>query len=149
MAYYKRLRDLREDRDLTQKDIAEELYMQTTQYRRYETGERSLSLETAVALAEFYNVSLDYLAELTDYNGKIETSELSVDEKQLLTYFRKLNSTDKERLLERAMTLCENKKDFHKKPGLQLGLFLRPADITLFVLSLIFLVFSHFFSLTY
>ncbi len=107
MAYYKRLRDLREDRDLTQKDIAEELYMQTTQYRRYETGERSLSLETAVALAEFYNVSLDYLAELTDYNGKIETSELSVDEKQLLTYFRKLNSTDKERLLERAMTLCE------------------------------------------
>lgn len=107
MAYYKRLRDLREDRDLTQKDIAEKLYMQTTQYRRYETGERSLSLETAVALAEFYNVSLDYLAELTDYNGKIETSELSVDEKQLLTYFRKLNSTDKERLLERAMTLCE------------------------------------------
>ncbi|MBQ4348993.1 MAG: helix-turn-helix transcriptional regulator [Clostridia bacterium] len=107
MAYYKRLRDLREDRDLTQKDLAEELYMQTTQYRRYETGERSLSLETAVALAEFYNVSLDYLAELTDYNGKIETSELSVDEKQLLTYFRKLNSTDKERLLERAMTLCE------------------------------------------
>lgn len=107
MAYYKRLRDLREDRDLTQKDIAEELYMQTTQYRRYETGERSLSLETAVALAEFYNVSLDYLAELTDYNGKIETSELSVDEKQLLTYFRKLNSTDKGRLLERAMTLCE------------------------------------------
>lgn len=107
MAYYKRLRDLREDRDLTQKDLAEELYMQTTQYRRYETGERSLSLETAVALAVFYNVSLDYLAELTDYNGKIETSELSVDEKQLLTYFRKLNSTDKERLLERAMTLCE------------------------------------------
>lgn len=107
MAYYKRLRDLREDRDLTQKDLAEKLYMQTTQYRRYETGERSLSLETAVALAEFYNVSLDYLAELTDYNGKIETSELSVDEKQLLTYFRKLNSTDKERLLERAMTLCE------------------------------------------
>lgn len=107
MAYYKRLRDLREDRDLTQKDLAEELYMQTTQYRRYETGERSLSLETAVALAEFYNVSLDYLAELTDYNGKIETSELSVDEKQLLTYFRKLNSKDKERLLERAMTLCE------------------------------------------
>ena len=107
MAYYKRLRDLREDRDLTQKDLAEVLYMQTTQYRRYETGERSLSLETAVALAEFYNVSLDYLAELTDYNGKIETSELSVDEKQLLTYFRKLNSTDKERLLERAMTLCE------------------------------------------
>ncbi len=107
MAYYKRLRDLREDRDLTQKELAEELYMQTTQYRRYETGERSLALETAVTLSKFYNVSLDYLAGLTDYNDRIETAELSVDEKQLLTYFRKLNSTDKERLLERAMTLCE------------------------------------------
>lgn len=107
MARYKRLRDLREDRDLTQKELAEKLYMQTTQYRRYESGERPIALETAIALAKFYDVSLDYIAELTEYNDRIEARDLTSEEKLLLTFFRKLDATDKKRLIERAMTLTE------------------------------------------
>jgi transcriptional regulator with XRE-family HTH domain len=72
---YQRIRDLREDSDLTQKQTADILHMHKTQYVRYETGESELPLNIAILLAKHYNVSLDYLAGLsTDakkYNKKI------------------------------------------------------------------------------
>lgn len=107
MAYFKRIRDLREDRDLTQKDLAEKLYMQTTQYRRYESGERSIALELAMQLADYYNVSLDYLAGVSEYNNRITTDDLTIEEKQLLTYFRNLSKENKIKLTERALALLE------------------------------------------
>ena len=58
---YRRIRDLREDHDKTQKDIADLLNMQLTVYRRYETGEREIPLWAAIKLADYYKVSLDYL----------------------------------------------------------------------------------------
>lgn len=61
MAIYGRVRDLREDADKTQADIAKMLNMQTTVYQRYERGERELPLWAAVKLADYYKVSLDYL----------------------------------------------------------------------------------------
>ena len=61
MAIYARVRDLREDKDKTQKDIALYLNMQLTVYQRYERGERELPLWAAIALADYYGVSLDYL----------------------------------------------------------------------------------------
>ena len=61
MSIYPRVRDLREDRDLTQKDIAEFLNMQITVYQRYERGERELPLWAAIKLAKYYGVTLDYL----------------------------------------------------------------------------------------
>jgi len=61
MSVYKRVRDLREDHDKTQKDIAEYLHMQLTVYQRYERGERELPLWAAIMLADYYNVTLDYL----------------------------------------------------------------------------------------
>ena len=63
---YKRIRDLREDADLTQKQVAELLHMHKTTYRRYETGEREVPLNIAILLAKQYGVSLDYLAGLTN-----------------------------------------------------------------------------------
>lgn len=62
MNKYQRLRDLREDKDLTQTKLAEKLYMHKTTYVRYETGERELPFNIAILLADFYDVSLDYLA---------------------------------------------------------------------------------------
>lgn len=56
-----RIRDLREDADLTQKQIAEILMCDQSLYSKYERGERVLPLELAVQLADFYKVSLDYL----------------------------------------------------------------------------------------
>lgn len=61
MNNYKRVRDLREDKDKTQKEIAALLNMQITVYRRYESGERELPLWAAIKLADYYNVTLDYL----------------------------------------------------------------------------------------
>ena len=61
MFVYSRVRDLREDRDLTQRDIAQILNMQLTVYQRYERGERELPLWAAIRLADFYQVTLDYL----------------------------------------------------------------------------------------
>ena len=63
MYIYRRVRDLREDNDKTQKDIAEYLNMQTTVYQRYERGERELPLWAAIKLADSYKVTLDYLVE--------------------------------------------------------------------------------------
>ena len=63
---YKRIRDLREDADLTQKQVAEILHMHKTTYTRYESGERELPLCIAILLAKQYGVSLDYLAGFVD-----------------------------------------------------------------------------------
>ena len=56
-----RIRDLREDRDLTQKEVAAYLHCDQSLYSKYERGERMLPLDFAVKLADFYHVSLDYL----------------------------------------------------------------------------------------
>ncbi len=61
MSMYRRIRDLREDHDLTQRDVADILHMQLTVYQRYERGEREIPLWAAIQLADHYHVSLDYL----------------------------------------------------------------------------------------
>lgn len=59
--YFPRLRDMREDHDLHQKDVAEILGIQQTVYSRYERGYQTIPLEHLIKLADFYKVSLDYL----------------------------------------------------------------------------------------
>ena len=61
MFVYPRVRDLREDNDKTQKQIAQLLNMQLTVYQRYERGERELPLWAAIKLANYYGVTLDFL----------------------------------------------------------------------------------------
>ena len=58
---YQRLRDLREDCDLTQKEIAEFLGMSQTGYSKYETGENDIPTIILIKLADYYNTSTDYL----------------------------------------------------------------------------------------
>lgn len=60
MAYTK-IRDLREDRDLNQTQIAEMLGMSQTGYSKYETGENDVPTEVLIKLADFYGVSIDFL----------------------------------------------------------------------------------------
>lgn len=71
MAYYNRLKDLREDKDLTQKQLVEILGMHKTTYTNYEQGKRELPFNLAIKLAKFYNVSLDYIAGLTNEPKKL------------------------------------------------------------------------------
>ena len=61
---YKRIKDLREDHDLTQAQIAEKLGLYTTTYQRYERGEREIPFDIVILLAKEYQVSIDYIAEL-------------------------------------------------------------------------------------
>ncbi|MBO5226825.1 MAG: helix-turn-helix transcriptional regulator [Ruminococcus sp.] len=61
-----RIRDLREDADLTQKQIAEYLKMSQTGYSKYETGENDIPTAVWLKLADFYNTSVDYLMKRTD-----------------------------------------------------------------------------------
>lgn len=59
---YQRIRDLIEDADLSQKELAEKLGLYTTTYARYEQGKQELPFYLAIELAKFYNVTLDYIA---------------------------------------------------------------------------------------
>ena len=66
MHYYQRLRDLREDADLKQKTVAEALAITVQQYSLYERGDREIPFHHVITLAKFYNVSIDYIAGLTN-----------------------------------------------------------------------------------
>lgn len=59
--YIKKLKDLREDNDLTQENIAKILKTTQANYQRYEAGKRTIPLEHLIKLADIYNVTLDYL----------------------------------------------------------------------------------------
>ena len=63
---YKRIRDLREDRDLTQTKVAKMLGMSQTGYSKYETGENDVPTAILIKLAAFYDTSVDYILEQTD-----------------------------------------------------------------------------------
>ena len=64
--HYPRIRDLREDRDLTQTDIANILNMKQSQYWRYEKGYRDIPTDILIKLADFYNTTTDYILGRTD-----------------------------------------------------------------------------------
>lgn len=65
-SYYPRLKDLREDHDLTQSEIAKYLGMKQPQYSRYERGVRDVPSDVLVRLAQLYHTSTDYLLGLTN-----------------------------------------------------------------------------------
>ena len=64
--YYRRIRDLREDHDLSQKDVADYLQMKQPQYSRYERGVRDVPTDVLIRLARLYKTSTDYILGVTD-----------------------------------------------------------------------------------
>lgn len=66
MAYYPRLRDLRHDHDMMQKEVAALLQIDQRVYSNYETGKRTIPVEHLITLAKYYGVSTDYLLGLTN-----------------------------------------------------------------------------------
>ena len=69
---YQRIRDLREDRDWTQKKVADELGLWLNTYRSYETGLREPPFYITIEIAKLYGVSLDYIAGLIDVPEKLK-----------------------------------------------------------------------------
>lgn len=66
MKYYERVKGLREDKDLKQEDLARILQTSQSYYAQYENGKRPIPFERMITIAEFYDVSLDYLAGRTN-----------------------------------------------------------------------------------
>lgn len=64
--YIPRIKELREDHDLKQINIANLLEMKQPQYARYESGKREIPIDCLIKLAKFYNTTTDYILELTD-----------------------------------------------------------------------------------
>ncbi|MBQ5591649.1 MAG: helix-turn-helix transcriptional regulator [Clostridia bacterium] len=72
MQYYPRLRDLREDMDLTQDELVKILNMHKTTYTNYEQGKREPPFDLIIKLAKLYNVSIDYIAGLTNIKRELK-----------------------------------------------------------------------------
>ncbi len=68
--YYPRLKDLREDKDLVQKEIAALLGIDQRVYSNYETGKREIPTHFVIQLAKFYNTSTDYILGLTNHTER-------------------------------------------------------------------------------
>ena len=88
-----RLKELREQRRLNQERLAMKLNVSQSTISAYEVGERVPDLETLIAIADFFGVSLDYLAGLSDVKQPIKQSDL-----EYLYVYRQLNDTNKEKV---------------------------------------------------
>lgn len=108
---YPRLRDLREDKDLKQKDIAKILNTSPNYYGDYENGKRPIPFERVIELANYYNVSLDYIAGRTNDKKGLTKSSLADDETMLIKKFRMLNNTRKGKIIERLDILVEEQEN--------------------------------------
>ncbi len=85
--YYQIIKELREDNDLLQKEVAAILGIRCNVYQRYEYGERSLPIDKLVMLADYYHTSTDYILGRAD-----KKTELSQQERALIETYR--NSSD-------------------------------------------------------
>lgn len=72
MNYYQRLKDIREDNEKNQEQIAKILNTTRQQISKYETGRQMMGIDKYIKLARYYNVSIDYLAGLIDFPEKLE-----------------------------------------------------------------------------
>lgn len=72
---YPRIRNIREDNDITQRKMGEYLHLAQRSYSRYETGERSIPVETLVQIADMFGTSVDYLVERTDIKTPYKYAE--------------------------------------------------------------------------
>ncbi len=109
--YYPRLKDLKEDKDLKQINIAQIIKVSENQYGRYERGENDIPLEKALILSDFYNVSLDYIAGRTNDKKGLTRSELSEEETEMIKKYRSFTERHKGRIEQLFEELAKSEKD--------------------------------------
>ncbi len=106
---YQRIRDLREDEQLTQKEIAEKLYDTQQHYQLYESGKREPPFNFAIQLSKIYGVSLDYIAGITNNKGGLHKN--SDIESQILSKYNALSDIRKGRVLQLLDMLTEEQQN--------------------------------------
>lgn len=100
MAYYPRIRDLREDSDKTQREVAEYLGTPYQYYAVYEKGTSEISFERAILLAKYYNVSLDYIAGLTNNKKGLSCGDIKPEQQRFLDAIEKLSPEQRKSVTE-------------------------------------------------
>ncbi len=110
MQHYHRIRDLREDSDLTQEQLCRKLYMHKTTYTNYEQGKHTVPLDFAVLIADFYDVSIDYIAGRTNFPKDDAKPTLRKDELELIRNFSCLSERGKGRLEQFLEQLLEQEQ---------------------------------------
>ncbi len=111
MQHYQRIRDLREDSDLTQSELCQKLYMHKTTYTNYEQGKHTVPLDFAVTLADFYNVSLDYIAGRTNVFSCNACDALSDEAMSIAAKYMTLSERNKGKLELFLDQLCESQEE--------------------------------------
>lgn len=111
----KRIRDLREDNDYTQADIAKILEMTRPQYNLYELGDRKIPIDKLQALAEFYNVSIDYIMGRTDYKKVVQSEEMSTRNARLMDYYNRLSLEDQDYIMGKMVELYKERNTRKKE----------------------------------
>lgn len=110
MQHYHRIRDLREDSDLTQETLCQKLYMHKTTYTNYEQGKHTVPLDFAVTLADFYDVSLDYIAGRTNFKHGKASPDFTDDELDIIEKYSMLTERNKGKLELFLEQLAETQK---------------------------------------
>ena len=81
MQYQQRIRDLRDDADKTRTEVAQVIKTTQSYYAQYKNGKREMPFSRAIELAKYYNVSLDYLAGLTDTPKTLDGTPYRINKK--------------------------------------------------------------------
>ena len=105
-----RLRELRCSRRLSQQELADLLKISKSSINMYERGEREPKLDTLEAIADFFNVDMDYLMGITSDIKTFEVlpqNQFSPDEEKLLNAYRSFNAEGQERLLQYALDMAQ------------------------------------------
>ena len=111
MQHYHRIRDLREDCDLTQSELCKRLFMHKTTYTNYEQGKHTVPLDFAVTLADFYDVSLDYIAGRTNFKHGKSNPDFNRELVEIADKFSLLSERNKGRLEQFIDQLLDSQND--------------------------------------
>lgn len=111
MGFYQRLRDLKEDCDLTQKQVADIIGVSINHYGKYERGETDIPFEKAIILANYYNISLDYLSGRTNHKQGKSNPDLTPDQIKISDMYAMLSEKNKGKLELFAEQLLEKQSE--------------------------------------
>lgn len=93
-----RLRELREKRRFSQEELAQNLHVSQSTISAYEVGERTPDVDTLIAIADFFAVSLDFLVGVSNENPIISPYKLTVDELECLHKYKRANVDDRKKI---------------------------------------------------
>lgn len=113
MKRYQRIEDLRKDKDWNQDEMAKRMNTSKTQYQRYENSDGNNFFEAMITIAKIHNVSLDYIAGLTNSKGGLH--KINDEEKAILSLYNGLSDKRKGRVEQLLITLSEEQQEEEAK----------------------------------